>query len=367
MTVERQLPGSMALGISYVGSRGIHLWGTVEGNPAVVTSIVNGQKFWSPTAPPINPFWGDYSLFTTGFDSYYNSLQVSVTKRLTRGLQFQSSYTYGKLMDTTQGQTPPQDLQSAYTSDPYNWKQTDKGPSEIDITNQEKFNLLYHIPNLKSDNFFESKLLNGWWMGTIVTIQSGYAMSPLVGYSPSNDLNNNSDRPDLVTAANVAAVRAGTYTRNGVLGGANPNAIPFNSKTVVTGGINPVFNTATNSFTSYGWFNPNMFVPGPPGFLGDAGRGIFRGPGLGTWDFSLVKDTKLGFLGEAGSLQFRAEFFNLLNRPNLGLPANSVVPIQAQHSVRTGVVSRKYWPHPERRDDINNVHTPSTDSAEPEG
>jgi hypothetical protein len=92
----------------------------------------------------------------------------------------------------------------------------------------------------------------------------------------------------------------------------------------VTGGINPAFNTATNSFTSFGWYNPNMFVPGPPGFLGDAGRGIFRGPGLGTWDFSLVKDTKLGFLGEAGSLQFRAEFFNLMNRPNLGLPANSV-------------------------------------------
>ncbi len=49
---------------------------------------------------------------------------------------------------------------------------------------------------------------------------------------------------------------------------------------------------------------------------GNAPRGILSQPGLGTWDFSFVKDTKLGFLGEAGNLQFRAEFFNMLNRAN---------------------------------------------------
>ena len=291
LTVERQLPGSIALGISYVGSRGIHLWGTVEGNPAVVTKVINGQKFWDPFAPnygPINPFWGDDSLFTTGFDSYYNSLQVSVTKRLTRGLQFQSSYTYGKLMDTTQGQTPPQDLQSAYTSDPYNWKQTDKGPSEIDITNQEKFNLLYHFANLKSDNFFESRLLNGWWMGTIVTIQSGYAMSPLVNYSPSNNLNNNSDRPDLVTAANVAAVRAGTYTRNGVLGGANPNAVPFNSKTLLTPLQTASPRSAGTTLTcSFQDLRGSWGMPGAGYFVVRAwGHGISRWSRTQSWDFS---------------------------------------------------------------------------------
>ena len=52
------------------------------------------------------------------------------------------------------------------------------------------------------------------------------------------------------------------------------------------------------------------------GQLGTAGRNILTGPPERDWDFSLVKDTKLGFLGEAGMLEFRAEFFNVLNHPN---------------------------------------------------
>jgi hypothetical protein len=52
------------------------------------------------------------------------------------------------------------------------------------------------------------------------------------------------------------------------------------------------------------------------GQLGDAGRNFLIGPPERNWDFSIVKDTKLGFLGEAGMLEFRAEFFNILNRPS---------------------------------------------------
>lgn len=335
LTVERQLPADLALGISYVGSRGVHLWSDPEGNQALPTSFVNGEPFWYPfsaaygatdvggvvtqgTGQPdrINPFFSDDSLFTTRGDSWYNALEVSVTKRVTHGLTFQSSYTYSKLLDTPTGQTANQDLQTLNSSNPFD-PFTDKGPSELDLTHQEKFNVLYHFPTFKSSGL-ASKLLNGWWTGGILTVQSGFAFSPVVGGNPSNDLNNQSERPDVVTAANVAAVRAGTYSRNGVLAGANPNAVPYDPNTVITGNLTPVFNTATNSFTSYGWFNPNMFIPGPPGFLGDASRGMLRGPGLTNLDFSLVKDTKLG---EFVNLQFRAEFFNVLNRPNFNFNA----------------------------------------------
>ena len=79
------------------------------------------------------------------------------------------------------------------------------------------------------------------------------------------------------------------------------------------------------------WFNPAMFSMAPEfasfrsgggdvactiGQLGTAGRNILYGPGSRNWNFSLVKDTKVGFLGEAGSVQFRAEIFNILNHPN---------------------------------------------------
>jgi len=67
------------------------------------------------------------------------------------------------------------------------------------------------------------------------------------------------------------------------------------------------------------WFNPLMFRLEPAGFLGDASRDMLRGPGMGTWNFSLSKDTPLRFLGEAGALEFRAETFNILNRANFAL------------------------------------------------
>ena len=89
------------------------------------------------------------------------------------------------------------------------------------------------------------------------------------------------------------------------------------------------------------WYNPAMFSIAPQtlspaaeqascapgtapcnfiGQLGNSGRDILSGPPFRNWDFSLVKDTKVGFLGEAGSIQFRAEFFDVLNHPNFALP-----------------------------------------------
>jgi hypothetical protein len=61
------------------------------------------------------------------------------------------------------------------------------------------------------------------------------------------------------------------------------------------------------------------------GILGDAARGILRGPSLRDWDFSLVKDTAVPMAGEHASVQFRAEIFNILNRANFGMPASATV------------------------------------------
>ena len=81
----------------------------------------------------------------------------------------------------------------------------------------------------------------------------------------------------------------------------------YDPKTVITGNPN-------------NWFNPLMFGLNGLGTLGTSARDILRSPGSGNLDFSLVKDTKVGFLGEGGSVQFRVEAFNLLNRPWFGYP-----------------------------------------------
>ena len=202
---------------------------------------------------------------------------------------------------------------------------------------------------MKSDKW-ASKVTNGWWMGNIVTVQTGYPFTAAIGTIRS-DTNGNAlgpDRPNVnttsVTQSFPCTGTASTYPGGPACNGSTVtyNFIPYDPKTVSTGNPNS-------------WFNPLMFslspltvAPGGAvcttttcslatncgttanplicawGTLGNAGRDTLEGPGLGTWNFSIAKDTKLGFLGEAGSVEFRAEFFNLLNRANFGSPNGNV-------------------------------------------
>jgi hypothetical protein len=122
--------------------------------------------------------------------------------------------------------------------------------------------------------------VGGWSVSSIVTVQSGFPFTPQLSYNPSN----NGD------------------TRNPVR--------PF---------LNPNFTGPVVLGTPAQWFNPAAFIapPSTGGFYGNAGRDTFIGPGLGTWDFSVLKDTRIR---ERLNLQFRAEIFNLLNRANFNTP-----------------------------------------------
>ena len=117
-------------------------------------------------------------------------------------------------------------------------------------------------------------------MGGILTVQSGFPFTPQLSYNPSN----NGD------------------TRNPVRPFLHPNF----SGPVVLG--NPSQ-----------WFNPAAFIapPSASGFYGNVGRDTYIGPGLATWDFSVLKEIALR---ENLGLQFRAEIFNLLDRANFNTP-----------------------------------------------
>jgi hypothetical protein len=168
-----------------------------------------------------------------------------------------------------------------------------------------------------------SKLVNGWWIGNIVSIQTGLPFTPILANNRSNsgNLSTGPDRVDI----NTQAIAQGTILTNAEGGTytAAANFVPYTPETVIAGNPNQ-------------WFNPNMFhmqpmmpCPNSPaltcGTLGDAQRGLLRGPGLGDWDFWLVKDTTVPLMGEQGAVEFRAEFFNILNHANFGMPASATV------------------------------------------
>jgi len=116
-------------------------------------------------------------------------------------------------------------------------------------------------------------------------------------------------RPDLVPGVNTNDITRGT-SRGCIVNGQGIAA-------------------GTPLGTPHLFYDPCAFAIPPLGFLGTAGRDILYGPNFSSLNFSLVKDTSLRMLGESGSLQFRAEIFNILNHPSLGIPGRTVYAARA--------------------------------------
>lgn len=209
-----------------------------------------------------------------------------MTRRLSKGLSFRGVYTFSKALDdgdslnqTTAGNAP------GLVSNHYNLR-ADKDLATFNVTNLAVLNAIYALPFGRGQMYgsdlegWKGQLVSGWSLTSIITLQSGFPLTPQLSYNPSN----NGD------------------TRNPVR--------PF---------LNPEFKGPIVLSNPSQWFNPAAFIapPSASGFYGSAGRNSFIGPGLATWDFSVLKDTRIS---ERTQLQFRAEIFNLLNRANFNTP-----------------------------------------------
>ncbi len=190
----------------------------------------------SPYPCRVNPYFTSALWFTNAGQSWYNGLQVSVTKRLGHGLSIQGAYTYSKSEDDTQGMRFNDDCggnaAAPFSDYPFNPKE-DWSDSCYDITHVMHFNLLYHLPGIKS-NGFVSKLTNGWWMSSVVAVQGGPPFSPIVNTDRAFD--------GLISQSNIMRASLNTTT----ITTANGTFIPYDPKTVITGNPNQ-------------WFNPLMF------------------------------------------------------------------------------------------------------------
>lgn len=301
LTLERQLPGSMALTVSYAGSRGLNLFEAREGNPRVPAGKLDGRDYWEtrttalvdPTR--INPNFDFIELRTAGANSYYNSLQVGLQKRFSHGLQFQSSYTYSRLLDTAQGQQSSGETgggnTNAFGTNPSN-PRVDWGPADFDHPHTWSFNLLDQLPSSGLSGI-GGHILDNWRLSTIVRLSSGQRFSPLVSSNRSlSGVQGGSqrDRPDLAPGRKPGDI---------ILGGPDryfdPSAFP----------LQPLVDLGSGR---------------QRGFLGTASRNMLQGPGQATVDLSVTKDIPLSKLGEAGKLEFRTEVFNLFNRANYFIP-----------------------------------------------
>jgi hypothetical protein len=308
LKVQQELSPNTALTLGYVGSHGYHeILGADANRPfptlcpaspcpvtypgnfpgALANAPIPAGTYYIPAGTPkANPSLANtWTWFSRG-DSHYNALQLDLNHRFSRNLAVRGVYTWSKALDdgdslnaTTAGNAP------GLVSNPFNLA-ADYGLATYDVRHVAVISGIYELPFGRGRAFasalegWRNAVVGGWAATSIITWQSGFPFTPQLSYNPSN----NGD------------------TRNPVRPFAN------------TEFVGPIILGKPDR-----WFNPDAFLPPPPGsgFNGDLGRNTLIGPGLATWDFSALKETSIH---DRLSLQFRAEIFNLLNRANFNTP-----------------------------------------------
>jgi len=300
LTVARQLPGNWMLSVGYLGDRGIHLWSLGDANDAVPTYI-NGSFFIPKGTPHLNPNTGTGTIRDSSGQSFYNALNVEATKRFSHSYQLQIAYSWSKNIDDQTTGIALTDYTQGAISQEYN-PRADRGLSALNLTDKLVVSGVYDLPSPARAGFAKT-LLGGWQIANIFSANTG---------TPFSAFDSGTQAPTLARAS----------------GGQHPNLV------------------AGRSFSSFVLGNPNQYfdttafsLPAP-GYFGNAGRDIISGPGLVSFDMTLKKITPLSFR-EGASLEFHADFFNLFNDANFGLPATSVYnPSNGQVVAGVGLITR---------------------------
>lgn len=277
-----------------------------SGQPPDLTSETYGSATacWLGSESRPNSNWANIDLIGAFQDSWFNSLQFVATKRYSRGLEFSSAYTWERLIDQVPALATGDKGGSVTTATAVIPRQYDQGPADWEVHQAWHLSTIYRFPRMSGLHGFTGAVLNGWWVSGILTAQTGLPFTAYLSTPRSHDGEpSGTDRPNLVPGRTPYSVTHGVSTSNGI------DPCPTAGEPLGTPNL---------------WFDPCAFAIQPSGFLGNEARNLFTAPGVFNLDFSAVKDTKLAFLGEAGNLEFRAEFFNILNHANFSRPNQRV-------------------------------------------
>ena len=306
LMIEQQLSHNTSLRVAYVGSFATHEFLSIDpnsipaqicsnpagcisgGTPGITLGSVSQGAQYIPVQSRPNPLLSGGFFWLTEGNSSYNALEVDVTHRLSKGLQFRGNYTWSKNLDINSAPTIAQSNNQPQMVMDRNDLHRDWGPSALNATSQSSISAQYELPFGHGQHWLgdigglENKLISGWQLNGIGTFLSGFPFTPLVGSNRSGD----------------GDIR-------------NPDRVS----------LNPSFTGSVLTSNPNQWFNPNAFILPTPGTYGNIGRGTLTGPGLADVDLSLFKNTAVS---EKATVQFRAEFFNVFNRSNFGPPNTTV-------------------------------------------
>jgi hypothetical protein len=300
--LQRQLIKDLTITAGYVGTRGIHQpFRSDDVNTVQPTMTAQGLTWPSPrnSGTKLNPNAGQIAaLFWTGH-SYYDGLQMQVVKRMRHGFQTQSSFTFSKSIDdgsaTLAGDPFGNSISGLFFFD----ERSRRGPSDFNVGKNFVQNLIWTLPAATSLKGPAGWVANGWEVGGIFQASDGLPFTPLLG-------------GDVLGLKNVA-----------------PFALPDRVSDCAPTQLQ--YNTPAPGQVQY--INLSCFTaPASFNILGNTRRNSLSGPGLKDLDFSLFKNNKIPRISENFNVQFRAEFFNILNFTNFAPPSSGKTLLSAAFS-----------------------------------
>jgi hypothetical protein len=305
LNIQRELTPSTTFMVGYVGNHGVHMLNRADDVNMVLPQATPQGLLWpfpAGSGTILNPVIGDIrGEYWTG-TALYDALEVQLTKRMSHGFHVQGSYTWGKNIDTGSASVIGDPFTNSITSPLWFCSACRRGLSDFNIGQTLVINYVWDLPSPESLGMVASHLLGGWQLGGIITAETGVPFTPLIGGDP---LGENSTDP-FAYPSRVPGPGCSSVVNPG-----NPNNyVKLQCFSV------PMATPAIAALCT-----PFSAVPGScANLFGNAGRNSVIGPGLVTWDFSLVKNTHVK---ERFNLQFRAEFFNILNKANFGTPVDN--------------------------------------------
>jgi outer membrane receptor protein involved in Fe transport len=327
LNIQREIAPSLTAAIAYVGSHSVHSpFSTDDSNMVIPTTLTSAGYLWPfpvKSGKKVNPSVGRIRATWWDNSSVYHGLQAGLAKKMGHGFQAQGSYTWSKCIDAGSGGLLGDPYANSLSSLMFFNRASRRGVCDFNITQNFVVNYLWQPPTPKFGGVAAERILGGWEFGGVIVASTGSPFTVLIGGDP---LGQNSTDP-----------------------------WAFVSRVSGPGCGNPVNPGNVNNYIKVGCFSPPVApasfagmcqlaldgngtpIPGTcMNLFGNAGRNTVVGPGLFNVDFSAFKNNYITRISEAFNIQFRAEFFNIMNRANFQSPLKHNVLFNQDGSPASG-------------------------------
>ena len=310
---QQQFADGWVTRAAYAGNRSLHILRSLESNPGTPVVLADGRKCFNflaaaggsnaacPSGSTVrrNLNFGPIRGRSSDGRSWYDSLQFTAERRISDGATVQGSYTWSKSLSTNNSSFTSFPSQPSNTQDPDDIY-LDKAVSAFDVRHRLAVHAILALPSFAPGA--PGRVLHGWRIAAIGSLSSGYPFTVVDGINRSQNLQTDvalADRPNWAARATVAGATSGVSKACRIDG-----QEIFGGRKLGTPDL---------------YFDPCAFVLQPQGFYGNAARNALTGPGFFNADLSLSRNFALH---ERQQLEFRADLFNILNRPNFATPSS---------------------------------------------